>query len=366
MNEDDNISEKVLSEKSNVENQSYLKRNIEEPPSIISLFFDQLNFKGLLKKIFEKTPIEVTDSFIDATLLFAFLAILLYPLGVLKFELSIYTVLLFAIGLGAILEFIGINTSYLKRFFGTDMRTQIILEKIPSMTKSEIEENIKVLNFSSKCMNLFLQSLEKNQSNYPSFIIDLVIETQVLRKENLDLLLSPKLCENIRPDMMIKVLLKYRDFLTSDNIQNIYDNYKNNNDVIKILVATQKDSYFLIQKPFGNDDSENSIDSNFFEFYKTYQKEGKHLDWILNIIPASKFPDIYNSLFLVSLLGFFALSGLSVALGNITLQDPEDFVAIFFTPLFLTGIVMGFIIKPIMLKVKKFYNNRFIHNIIKK
>lgn len=366
MNEDDNISENVLSEKSNVENQSYLKRNIEEPPSIISLFFDQLNFKGLLKKIFEKTPIEVTDSFIDATLLFVFLAILLYPFGVLKFELSIYTVLLFAIGLGAILEFIGINTPYLKRFFVTDMRTKMILEKIPSMTKREIEENLEVLNFSSKCMNLFLQSLERKQSKYPSFIIDLVIETQILRKENLDLLLSPKLCNNIRPDMMIKVLLKYRDFLTPENIQNIYNNYKNDDDIIKILIATQKDSYFLIQKPFKNDKTENSIDSNFLEYYKTYQEEGKHLDWILKIIPVSKFQKNYYFLSSLLFFGFIAFYILSVESGNLTLQGPEDLVAILFASLVLTGIVMGFIIKPIMSKVKNFYNNRFIHNIVKK
>ena len=366
MTEDENISEKVLSEKNNIENQSYLKINVEEPPSIISLFFDQLNFKGLLKKIFEKTPIKVTDSFIDATLLFAFLVILLYPLGVLKFELSIYTVLLFAIGLGAILEFVGINTTYFKRFFATDIRTKMILEKVPSMTKNELEEEIKFLNFSSKSMNFFLKSLESEKIKYPSFFIDLVIKTQVLRKENIDLLFSQKLIKYIRPDIMSELLFKNRDFLTQENIQNTYNNYKNNDNIIKILIATQKDSYFLIQKSLENDKAEKIIDGNFFEYYKTYQEEGKHLDWILKIIPLSKFQTIYQSFLYLSFFGFIALYVLLVGLGNITLQGPEDLVAIFFASLVLTGMVMGFIIKPIMLTVKNFYFKRFIHNVIKK
>lgn len=240
----------------------------------------------------------------------------------------------------------------------------MILEKVPSMTKREIEEEIKFLNFSSKCMNFFLQSLESEKSKYPSFFIDLVIETQVLRKENFDLLFSPKLIKYIRPDMMIKVLYKNRDFLTQENIQNIYNYYKNNDSVIKILVATQKDSYFLVRNSLGNGESESNVDSKFSEFYKTYQEEEKHLDWILKIIPLSKFRTIRNSLLWLSLFGFSGIYGYMVNKGYITLRRPEEILAIIIAPLFLTAIVM-IIIDPIMRKIKDFYFKRFIHNVIK-
>lgn len=73
MNDEEHSSRISAIAKDGGESQPCVERNAEEPPSLISLFFDQLNFKGLLKNIFKKTPIKVTDQFIDAMLLFLFL-----------------------------------------------------------------------------------------------------------------------------------------------------------------------------------------------------------------------------------------------------------------------------------------------------
>lgn len=358
-NEDDKVEQYIKEMEERFPNES-----VEERPSVISLFFDQLNFKGLFRGIFKKTPIKVTDQFIDAILLFLFLLYIFYSLGVLTMWSS-YTVLLMAIGLLAFLEFIGINTPWLKQFFAMDARTKIFLETVHSMTKREIEEEIRLLNFSSKCMNLYLQSIEKGNNKYPPYLINLVINTQNFRRENLDLLFSPNVLKYIRPEMIIKVLFKNRDFLTQENIQNIYNYYKHNDNIIKILIATQKDSYFLIKKALDNDNSGNIADSKFCEFYKTYQEEEKHLDWILKIIPSSKLRTIRNSLLFISFFGFLIIYASSVAYGKITLHNPEDFAGIFFAPFFLTAIVMGIFVDPIIRKIKDIYFNRYINNIVK-
>lgn len=358
----ESIPEKEPLKEESVESRKCIDRNSEELPSIITIFFDQLNFKGLIKSIFQKTPLKITDKFIDAALLFMFLFYLFYSLDVLRFELSWYTSLLVAIGIGAFLEFAVINTPYFMKFFPTDVRTKHFLEKVPTMTKKEIKEEIQSLYFSSKCMNFFLESLKEKHSKYPPYFIDLIIDTKVLRKENLNILFSPTVIKYIRPEIIIKICTKYGDSLTSEDIQNIYAQYKNNENIIKVIFATQEDSYFLIQ----NSDENNEENNQLNEYYINYQVNKKHLDKILKIIPISIFPTIRKYLFWFLLIGFIGLYLIAIKYGAHRTQIPfDDFIAYFTGSFIFVVLIIVFIVDPIIRKVQDFYYKRLVNNIIK-
>lgn len=323
--------------------------------SIISIFFEQLNIKSLLKLIFSKTPIKVTDQFIDAFLLLAFLLIVFYNSGSLKLEWSLATIALVSIFMLAFVDLIASNTPFFKRFFSRDIKTKMFLENIPSMTKREIKDGIKFQIFSSNCMNFFLKSIEKDKDKFPPYFISIVIDTQVLRKENLDLLFSPAILKNILPNVIIDVCFRNKDSLTQEHVKNIYDIYKNNEKIIKILIATQSNSYYLIQKF-----PETSELSNY---YTKYQSNKKHLDWTLKIIPISKFRAI-QSLSTISLLLFFIVIN-SFLFGYIEtqVQIQEMVLSVLIVSVLMVILVNRSVIEPVFIKIEKFYYRRFINNL---
>lgn len=325
--------------------------------SIISIVFDQLNIKRLLKLIFSKTPIKVTDQFIDAFLLLAFLLIIFYNSGLLKLEWSLATIALVSIFTLALGDLIASNTPFFKRFFSRDIKTKIFLENIPSMTKREIKDGIKFQIFSSNCMNFFLKSIEKDKDKFPPYFISIVIDTQVLRKENLDLLFSPAILKNILPNVIIDVCFRNKDSLTQEHVKNIYDIYKNNEKIVKILIATQSNSYYLIQKF-----PETSELSNY---YDKYQSNKKHLDWTLKIIPISKFGAIQNLLMIFLFLSFVIINTFLFGYRETQVQIHEMFLIVVMSSAFMMALVNRFAIEPVFIKIKKFYYRRFINNIIK-
>lgn len=358
----ESIPEKEPFKEESVESRKCVNSNSEELPSIITTFFDQFNFKGLIKSIFQKTPLKATDQFIDAVLLFIFLLYLFYSLDVLRFELSWYMGLLFAIGGGAFLEFMVANTPHLRKLFSTDVRTKKFLDKVSLMTKKEIKEGTQNIFFSSKCMNLFLESIPEKHDQYPSYFVDLIIDSQVLRKENLNVLFSPNVIKYIRPEIIIKICAEYIDSLTDENIQNAYIQYKNNENVTKAIFATQNDSYFLIQ----NSDEEKEEKNQLNEFYRNYQIDKKHLDKVLKIIPMSNFRTIRNKLFWFSFVVSFVLFIISLEYGSIRTPIPfEDFIVYLIGLLIFPALIIVFIVDPIIRKVQDFYHKRLINNIIK-
>jgi hypothetical protein len=325
--------------------------------SIISIVFDQLNIKGLLKLIFSKTSIKVTDQFIDAFLLLAFLLIVFYNSGSLKLQWSLATIALASIFMMALGDLIASNTPFFKRFFSRDIKTKMFLENIPSMAKREIKSGMKFQVFSSNCMNFFLKSIEKDKDKFPPYFISLVIDTQVLRKKNLDLLFSPAILKNILPNVIIDVCFRNKDSLTQEHVKNIYDMYKNNEKIIKILIATQSNSYYLIQKF-----PETSELSNY---YNKYQSNKKHLDWTLKIIPISKFRAIQKLLIMSLFLFFIVIISFLFEYSGTQVQIHEMVWVVFIGSVFMIVLVNSFVIEPVFIKIEKFYYGRFINNLLK-
>ncbi|HEY9246928.1 MAG TPA: hypothetical protein VIO11_08795, partial [Candidatus Methanoperedens sp.] len=244
----------------------------------------------------------------------------------------------------------------------TDMRTNNFLEQVPSMTKREIKDEIQDLFFSSKSMNLFLESLQEKHNEYPSYFIDLVIDNQVFRKENLNILFSPTVLGYIRPEIIIRICAKHRDTLTSENLQNIYNKYKNNENVVKILFATQVDSYFLIQNSGEKKEEDNKLNT----FFIKYQVKKEHFDIILKNIPISSYHAIsFISFFSIFIVGFASFI-MVVKPRTLNTQTTGTFFALYAMMLFLFAFFfMVLIVNPIWRKVQNYYYNRLINNVIK-
>lgn len=351
---EDALKNSSFQNKDDEEFLAWKKERSDKPDSLIAKFLDQFKIKSSLIKIFnQKTSIKITNELMDAIILFSFLGFIFYQSGILKFEFSSQVVVLGIIGISASLEFIATNTPFFKRYLGRDIKTKVFLEKVPSMTKAAIKDEIDLQNFSSKCMNFFLESIGRDGNKYSPYFIELVISTQVLRKENLDIFFSTQVLKNILPNIIIKVLVENRDSLSIENVQNVYNLDNKDEKIIKILIATQSISYYLIKK--------NPTDNQLPYFYTKYQLNKEHLDWKLNIIPLSKFRAILKYSLVVL---FILIYSYYITQGYVKVDDFKTIFVGFVASTFVSGGITGFF-GYFIKKLRNYYYNHLIKNIIK-
>ena len=336
-----------------------LEKNEEiENNSIISLFLDIFNFKRFIELIFRnQNVITTTNKFIDSVLLLLFLLVVFYGTGSLKFEWSSITYTLLAIFIIVILELIGANTAFFKRFFKGNEKTKHFLKNVNSMSINEVKDDIKLQNFSAECVNYFIRSLE-DKNKYPPNVVDVILDSEFLRKENLDLLFKRNILKNIHPQLINKILIQKQNSLTEENIIDIYSTFNDNDvSVIKMLFATQSHSDCLSKL--------NSNDTELNNYFIKYQLNREHFDWILKIIPISKLESIRKKILILLYLIFLIV--IVVDYGS-TLTIPiqfEDFVAIFIAPFMLIAFI-NLIIAPIFTKIYDYYCNHFINSVVDK
>ncbi len=331
----------------------------EIPESLISKICDQFNLKESLIKLSKKTPWNITNEFLDALILFFFLFLVFRDAGILKFEFTLHIIALSVIGLSALIELFVINTHLLKKYFGKDANTKRILKGIDKLSPREIKKEIKSLTFSSKCINFFLELLKKEPSKYPPYILEEIIDTQRLRNENFNLLFDPIILENTQPKIIIRVLAKYRDCLSQNNILNLYSVYKENENILKVMIATQSNSYFLIEK-FPEDES-------LFKLYNKYQENKEHLDLTLKIVPISKFRPVLDGLLTISFLIFLVIFLLDSPINSSAsgLEIIMVFIGVSTGSLMLATLISYVFVGFFFRKIIDYYYSHLVSNILK-
>lgn len=338
----------------NAKIDNFCKDNLLDENSLIAKVFDQFNLKDTIIKLSKKSPFQVTSEFIDATILFIFLSLVFSEAEVLKFEYSIPMVALAVIGFSAIIEGFYVNTSVLKRYIGREANVKRFLEKMPSLSPRECRDEIRNLFFSSKCINYFLCSMLTEKNEYPPYVIESIIRTQILSRENFDLLFSPPILKKILPNVIIEMLPKYRDCLTYEHVLNLYNHFKDDDAILKILIATQSNSYLLKDNFLNN--------SKLDKYYTDYQVNKKHIDWKLKIIPLKIFKPIENVSFALFTLFFL----LSYFYGKtIPIQvEPTELIGIIISSMFL-GALFGYIlIGGVFKRIINYYYNHLTYNIL--
>lgn len=332
--------------------------SLDDENSIVAFFLDIFNLKKFLEIIANsQSYVKVTHNFINIVLLLLFLVYVFWENDMLTLKQTSATTTLIILGFSAIFELLGANTSIFKRFLDNDTKTKKFIDGLPVLWHNDIEKEVMRFNFSPKCLNYFIKKLEDADS-YPQSIVYIVIESQYLTKENLDRLLSPKIIKNLSKKLIFKILFQYDNTLTKGNIENIYNNFSSDDDVVKVLIATQESSDFLIKM--------HSENPKLSEFYPKYQTEKAYLDWKLKIIPINNLHIIdfaLNSLIFIipSFLMGFLLRSTFITSG---LKNLDNFLYISFAYFIIAYLIHIFLFRPVIKRIDDYYFEHMISNII--
>ena len=336
-----------------------LNQIINEQNSIIQLFLDQFKFKQSLLTIFSQTSINITPRFVDASVLFLFLTFIFGINGLLKWDLTTPMITLGIIALFAIIELIGTNTTFFKKFFDTDKKTRGFLDNLDSMSNKQIEDDINYLNFSSSNMNYLLSIVEQDKNKIPPHIVEKILTSQGLTKENLDKIFSPKILNNLREKAIIIILFKKMDKLTPENINAVYDTFRDNDQILKVLFATQYDSKSLL-----NHEGDVQKLNGYFE---KYQINKEQYDILLKLIPINHFEGIKMGFLLLFWLLFF-IGGLVSSFSPFYSQN-VDIVSKMFSILFLPFVgsllIVVVFVMPVLRFFRRHYTDHFLKNVMK-
>lgn len=343
-----------------IDNKSSLTSYNDEN-SIVAYFLDTFNIKKLLETIaYNQRYIKVTQNFIHIILLLIFLIFIFWEADVLRLEKSSPTITIIILIFVAFFELLGANTSLFKNIFDNDLKTKKFIAKLPLLSNNEIREESQYQNFSPSNLDYFIERL-RNVNEYSPEVVYIILDSQYLRKQNLDLLFSPEIIKNVSPKLILRILFKKRNNLTNENILNIYKNCLENQKIVKTLIATQEHSDFLIQLYPEN--------SKLLEYYQKYQERKEHIDWMLRLIPIGKLNKISRDLAL--LVWFFLMGittlGLTFELKTNTSKSSsfQDFVVTFFGTLIMVSFFYAFILKPLSIKVYNYYYKHILNNIVK-
>lgn len=349
--EDDEIISKFESMELRIQHLEEKENSNFDENSVIAVFLDVFRFKKFLEIVLNlQKNIKFTQNFTSLVLLFLFLFFIFWQDGILKLGISSGTMTLFLIVLAGIFELLGANTSIFKRiFFGRDYNTKLFLNRLPSMTEFEIEQSIKNKTFSSICISYFIKTL-KEKEKYSPHTIYVIIGSQALTTENLDLLFSKEIIPNLNADVIVRVLYKCENFLKTEHIDNIYNNFKFNETVIKVIFATQKYSDSLL-----NTHPENKV---LNEYHKKFQLNKTHLNWKLKLCPISYLPYYAPLIFVVILFLFIFLLLILINLYQLNADLRNTIITI---PVSLA--IVSFM--PFIKYFSKSYREYYINQIIK-
>ena len=271
------------------------KKTEETPNSVIKLVLDQFAITQIFKKIISKTSWKATDQLNDAIVLFLFLLALFLGTQQLKPEFSLAIVTLIVLFILIIVEFVGANSPYFSRLFFSEEKTEHFIK------------NIGLLTFSPRNINSLLTIIQSDKDRIHPYIIDRIFLQNNLSSENLDRICSIEILSSyIRRDLIIDLLLKYDSQLSPNNIKNIFSRYHDDEQLVKLLLATQIDSDSLII----------SYPDNSFlkKYYEIYQRNPDMKSKILSNIQRTQFDVIPYRIIALLILWPLSIIGLLTAL----------------------------------------------------
>jgi hypothetical protein len=331
------------------------KNEIDHDPknSVISVVLDIFNLKKGLELIFANQKLlKVTDNFINLILLELFLLALFIQTKTLKIEWNPITQALFLILLVLIIELAGANKMF--SFLDNDTSTKKFIQELPSMPHQKIKHRSYKLHFSEECMNFFIKSVICQDKCDPDTIYN-VIETQFLRKSNLDSLFSPDTLNHLHPKLIIRVLFNYQDSLTKANMLNIYKKFENSKIkdrelIIRTIFVTQRYSDFLTH--------EYPEDKTLSNYYIRFQIQ-KPIDLrpISVFVSPFKYARIANWFLVITILLNF--------LNDLKQADAVGIIIIVVFLWMIADVISIEMILPFVLRISKWYYAYLVHRVSK-
>ncbi len=331
----------------------------DEENSVISLILDIFNIKRFIEMIlYSQKRIKITKNLINVVLLLIFLTFIFWQTGTLNFQISPVTITLGSICIIGLVEIAGANRWILKNRLTREARAKKFFDNLNSMKKKDIETEMKTQKFSSNCINYLFRKIEKNNAGYPLYLIDVVIENQYLDQNNLNLLFSSEFFKGFNENMIKKLLMYKRERLTPENIQKIYDIFKDEDDIIKMLVASQYSSFLIKKYP---------EDERLTNYYESYHLKNKHLTWKLKMFraPLQAIEKIEGFFKVVMFAIFFFYYMGTEFTPSTTLENIFQVSSIFGASAVVTLIFHFLLFNNPYTFFYKRYTNEFIQNVVK-
>ena len=341
--------------------------DINEENSLISIFLDNFKVKDTLK-LFFKLPIlkniKTTEQLFNVIILFIFLCLIFFETGILKTDNLSVVIILGALVLALIGELLSANFQLISKILVSEERTKSFLDNLSSMSREDVESGIRSRKFSVDNLNQFIEKI-KDPNAYSPNIIEVVFDSQVLVQSNFNKLFQSEILKNINEGTIYKILIKYGDFLTNENMINCYESYKDNDKIIKMLIASCKYSDSL-NKKYPDDD-------RLVKYYTNYQLKKQHIDMLIKITPLNflkKLRGIITLILFFSLLPFFALSimtqGATASYGNTSIDIAMKIMGALMTTLVATSIICALTVFPLYTRIRSFHLNRYEKNVLEK
>jgi hypothetical protein len=310
--------------------ESNRQSNDVTPYSVIEHIIDHFGITHGIEKIFEKTSFKPTDQMINAIVFFIFFL-------VLYFEPLLLIITLIVLFIFIIIEFVVANIPFFSKIFSSEEKTDYFIKNIGSYQISEVDRNIRLLKFSPKNINSLLDYMLLNRENTHFYIIDDILLYNPLSTENLDKLFSPEIL-NLRPrrELIIDLLMKYNNQLSSRNIENISTSFSDDEDLIKILIATQIDFQALLSKK-----------PSFKEGFDKYQKNEKSRSVITALIHRTQANVILYRIALFFVFLLIIWGGLLYFVGTSLASNPNVLSGFVFFSFFISfgiGAILGKVI----------------------
>ncbi len=330
--------------------------------SLIQKLFDQFLIKENILRLANQSSFTFTEWFFDSVILFLFFLVIFYFADLMIWGINSATMVLMTIALVSIIEFIGANYSKVRRWLSSEEQTNKVLDNIVNIPSPELERKVDDLRFSSRCLNKLFSIISDDPNRIPPYIVERIVTNQALTQENLNKIFMPKTLLNVREEVIFNVIFRKRDKLTKQNIQNIFNSFSDNDRILKMLIATQKDSKEILE-----DRSQRDI---YIQFYDKYQNRKEQIDFFMKINPVFFLREYgkYFSLIVGALLtiAFLYLGYLSeTTTGISSTYSSLQYISIaFFAPWFLIGIFRMFISMPLLNFLWRNYYKRFKINVI--
>lgn len=156
----------------------------------------------------------------------------------------------------------------------------------------------------------------------------------------------------------MKLLTYKREQLTFENIQKSYETFKNEDDIIKVLIASQYNQFLVKKYP---------EDKRLISYYENYCLEKIHLSFKLKMIRATfpimgRIEDIFKPLVFMILFCYYIST---VYTHSTMLENLSQLTSIFVTSSFIT-LMFDFLLFKIPNKfLYKMYIRGFINNVTK-
>lgn len=320
------------------------KKIDDEPNSVIKLVFDQFAITHAIKKIIDKTSWKATDQLNDAVVLFIFLVVLFYESQLLKPELSLAVVTLIILLFFIVVEFVGTNIPYFSRLFFSEEKAEHFITNLESYKMPVVERNISLLTFSPKNINSLLSIIQTNKNKIHPYIVDQILQYNALSTENLDRVFSIEILKsNLRRDLIIDLLMKYKNQLSTENIENVFTVFMDDEQLIRILIATQIDSESLI--------SIHPTNQQHIEYFDKYQKNNENKTKISTLIKRTRLNIVFFRIIaFFFFLPFFWISIL-FCLSYFNMVNSLNIGSTMLVSLFISGFLVSYVIKPIVDRV---------------